>query len=1027
MPVVRRIAAALLIAALSPAGAAFAFGQSGARSVTDQQKLAERLGQLGMFELLAGFADQADNPDQARYLLAKSELTHASAMDIPPSRRAELVNDAIRILQSLAAESPARISLPGPAGPAGLAKPEKLLHHYRIVLDLVEAEGLIATRPYAMRMMYLQAGRSDRQAIAELTARAIKRANGLDRDFDNTLIDWRTDLKMLVTVLPDLDALQTELRYKQAWIRFYRALALDDGSEKQDLLRDAIATALRFAAGDDRSGVKYWSWLLAGMCTRELGDDYALAWRRLRLAAASEAGPAVRFQAMFEIARNLAESGDYRRALEAIGRFQAAGSELLGGKRQVEVDVHVAMLKNYVYHRWATSSNDPASVAHRAMADKALLDFYLAHQDTPAVARAFLGIIADKYAGVDDLQQADSLVLLALAANAPAGGRTSGGRTSGGRTGGERTSVRTGGGRTSEKSAESELRTIIERKDDLSRAIAPDAMWQLAILLNDRRANIEAGRLFIKLSREFPAHRLALPAAKNAVFTFNGIIQARRRSGAAIAANLRGEFVAALETLLSRWAGQGDLAKWYFNLGWQRQKLAGSGDYRLMAKAAAAYELVPADRPEWMYARHLALRLRVRLLDAPGSGPSDAKRLADALERYAHQAGVQAGLCRPGQRKADLRRWGALADFWRAKVLYERLDDQAGALVMLRNIPDAWPDSDILPTVWEFEISKLVAQKRTDDAIAKVEAFSKKYPAQAMSLMRMVAGQVRVRIRQMKSSPAQAGRLATYKQVFLRFAKKLYANAVKQGLSAKEKYPAAQMLAEASLLAGQADEAARLFEQCARQDKAWRQAKIDRIDADFDKKIQAARSAGKNADAARRLVQEYFAALGNSAGGRDEGFGLSLAKAVSFLNKANTTSEQSARLKIVIDTLVECLNERRDEQTQAVPIDAINVAGLARSQMAKKNYHQALKYYRELLDGLDRNDAPDLYWSAQLDRSSCLYELFKADKSQMRRLVTLIRQLSLIDSSMGGLSGRFEAISSRAEAATRQGREQQQH
>jgi len=959
-------------------------GAPGGQMRLDDQKLARQLSEMGMFELLEGLAERMEDPTQARYMLARGKLTRVSAGGLEPDRRDQLLDEAISQIEELVDSR------------TTFDDPQELLAYYRLVLDLIEAKGILKARPYALRMMYLQAGPADRAALASITESVIPRIDKLNRQINDTLVDWGADLKKLVTVLPELDTLRENLRYKSAWVKFYRAMVLPAGGEKRRLLQDAIDAADRFARAEAASGVKYWSALLAGMCRREMMSDFASADRSLRAADVGPAGAAVRAQAMFEIARNLADWGRYEQALEAARRFRTLAPKLLAeSAASFELDVQATMLEEYLHRKWASAAGDETDArAHLLAADKVLLDFLTRYEAQPAVRDAFFEVLAGKHPDAESQPDASSVILLALASTQLAGEDVQ-----------------------SLAGAENLLNRILQRDDQTSLAVQPDAIWQLAMLMNARRQNVEAGRLFTRLAERFPLHCLALKAAKNAVYTFVGVIEARRRANEVIAASLRRDFIEALEVLLTSWGGQEGLSKWYFDLGWQYQQLAGEGDYELMRKAIDAYGRVPSSCPDWMQARYLALKLQTMLLDAPAGLRADPVSLVARLDRYGADAAATATACEDESLAKSLREWGALAEFQAARCLYERLDRKAEALVRLRNLSNRWPDTDALQIAWEFEITKLVEQERTDEAISKVELFSSKYPAESAGLIRLVASQLRRRIDKMRKDGSQAERLKMYGEVFHRFAERLFAEGQAKRLPPAEMYPLRQMRAEAMLAVGRPEDALSLFQQCVEYDAAERAKAAARIDREIDGKIAAVRSADGDVAAVRRMVDDYYAAVTDSGlVSRELGPGDRLAKTVQYLRDASTPAEQADRLAATVEVLVEALEALRDALKRSLPIDAHNTLGLARAKMACGDYGGALVCYNELVRNMNRSENESMYWAAQLERCECMFEAFRADRQEMKRLIVLLRQLELADRAMGGLREEFLQVRSKAES-----------
>lgn len=968
------IAAAVLTAsATSPA----AQKPPSAYQRLDQKKLAQKLSAMGMFELLEGCAEQMTDPDSARYVLAQGKIARVAAGSLSDQQRKKLLDDAVDLLSQLQAAT------------TGATDPKEVLHHCRIVLELVKAEGLLRPKPHALRLMYLQGGDADRRELIDMTETVMPRLAKLLAEIDETLTEWRMDMTKLVTVVPDLEALQQDARYKSAWAGFYRGLAMDDGPDKQRLLMASAAIARKFAAGDESSTVKHWSQLLAGMCIRELKGAHGQAARQLAAADVPTAAPPVRLQARFETVRNLIEWGQFRRAQQALKSFAGFGAKLLGRDGQLEIDVKATLLESYLYEQWAAAEGEPEASRQRlAASQQAMVAFLAKYDDRGEVTAAFLDLLAAKYRDYPRPEGLNSIILLAIAID-----------------------QRSGQGEGSFDKAQQLLEMILDRGDETSAGVHPDAVWQLATLMNARRSNVEAARLFVRLAREFPGHRLALQSAKNAIYSLNGVIQARHSAKAPVAANLRREFITTLETLLIRWGHRDDLAKWYFDLAWQYEAVAGQNDYDLMAKAVTAYQRLPRSMPESMRARHHALELMVKLLDGPKPHRPDGAKLVEMLSQYSTEAASAARANRDPATARQLRQWGATAAFRAATVLYQTLAHQALAMEQLKHLPQQWPDTEILPAVWEFEISKLVERKQTDQAIKKVDAFSKKHPGQARQLIRLVVRQIRKKIDQLRSDPAKADKLKTYQEVFHRFAEELFADAQAKGLAAEQMYPYQQTRAEAMLGVGKADEALEIFELCAAHDEAKTRAETQQIDEDIDRRISAAVSAAGNVTRTKQLADEHFSLISGGGAGASELRGaVRLAEAVRFLNKAADSTQQGERLQVVVDALIESLEKLRQARKRLIAVDAHNVLGQARAHRAMGNYPDALSHYNSFIAGLDRGKWSSVYWQVQLERCACYLDAYRGDPAQMRQLAVLIRQLALDDRMMGGLKDKFNAI-----------------
>ncbi len=953
----------------------------GAYARMDGMALAEKLAEMGMFELLEAHSAGLSDPAAARYMLVKGKIARAKAPGLSTKQRNRLLDDARLAMDKMSASG----SLPD--------DPRQVLAFYRMNLELTEAMGLGRTKPYALRLMYLQGGQADRAKLDELTGRALPRFDELARELSYAAEDWRSDPKKLITVLGDLETMQESLEYKSAWVRFYRGMALPEGPKRRGMLNSALARAEKFATGDEASGVKHWSTLLMAMTLRELGDHIE-AGKLLDLVVAAKSGPAITVQAMFEIARNHVEDERFAQAQEAIDQFHRSSGELLGASGQLQVDVKQAMLSNYLHERWASSLRDPqAAAAHRQMAQKVLLDFVETHHSSPGVIEAFLEIFATKYRDHKNLGDLNSIILLAVVSH-----------------------ERKGGTGESEAVAEKLLRMILARDDEISLGVRGEAIWQLAMLMNARRQNLQAGRLFVQLAQEHPQHHLALDAAKNAVYSFNGVLQARRRAKTLIAPNLRQEFVKALGVLLEGWSGRDDLRKWNFDLAWQLQKLAGPNGYESMGRAVAAYEKVPADITESMQARHLALELRLKLLNGPPELSDAPGKLLNMLNDYSYDAKRFAGDSPDAAYVKNLQQWGAISAFRAAMLMYEKLDRKSDALRALKMIPSHWPDTNILPSVWEFEISKLIEQEQTTLAIEKIDAFSRKHPDKARSLISLVVSQIRQRIERMRGDEARAAELADYQRIFYRFGEDVYASALAKKLSPEKMYPIEQMRAEALLAGGKKSESLALFARCAQNDARQRAVATGKIDQQIDAQLEAISKASDSVSTTSHLVSEYFQMI-TSSGDNVDGIpeAIDLKAALISLDQAKESRPQAEMLALTVERLKRCYEKLRHQRKRAIPVDATNIRGLARASYALSNYTESLRYYSELIEGIDASRSPEFYWSTQLERSMCMLEAFKTDTKQMKRLAILIRQLRLTDRTMGNLAESFGAVLAKAE------------
>ncbi|NQU76337.1 MAG: tetratricopeptide repeat protein [Planctomycetes bacterium] len=103
---------------------------------------------------------------------------------------------------------------------------------------------------------------------------------------------------------------------------------------------------------------------------------------------------------------------------------------------------------------------------------------------------------------------------------------------------------------------------------------------------------------------------------------------------------------------------------------------------------------------------------------------------------------------------------------------------------------------------------------------------------------------------------------------------------------------------------------------------------------------------------------------------------------------------------------MEFFNSLHDQR----PDDAGNLIGLARCHWLCRQYDQAVKLYQQVLDGLDPDKQPQLWWSCQLAQAECLYEAVVGDHEQLHRLAVRLRQLRLQNQNSGFCRPQFEQL-----------------
>ncbi|MCD6303881.1 MAG: hypothetical protein J7M21_02845, partial [Planctomycetes bacterium] len=622
------LAAAVAVALAGPPAAA-AQPDPAAKTISayDQlpkDRLIKQMSMLGMTELLEAMDSEISPADKSPEALAtrgRVRVGIALALD-DVHQRNKLLDEAIVPLRQAVKLAEKNLH-PTPA---------ETMEMYHYALDLAVALGRYRLEnPHVLRLRCLQGSPDDRRIILKNTKEAVDLVDYLEEQVSDTLQDWRADMELLMIWVPRLEDLRDEVLYNAAWIRLNRCRALPPGGQRDQLCRDIIAEMKKFRE-DASLGVMYWAQYVTGVAYRIMGD-HAKAEQFLAQAAGPRAGSTdLRLRAWFERARNRIEEGKPAAAEKAIDDFQRGAISAVGPSGQVMVDLRVVLLRNYYYQRLAAAEKDNAKAAElRGKAQDVLLGFVEKYADRPSIVRAFLGMVAAKFAGTKDVGKAGAVVMMARAyskldSQDPA----------------------------DQAEAEKLLRRLLVHPDMKSarvrRAILPGALWELAFLMNRNRNNIDAARLFVALAQRFPKHNLAFRSAENAVRSIYGVVKERLAKGKAIGSTLRLEYVRALRTLLAGWGDRPGVAKWYFDLGSQCMKLAEStndraGQFYWRTRAIAAFENVPPSLVEYMEAQHSALALRTQVvlgvgqLDAylkPGNekASADLRKLARLLIPY---------------------------------------------------------------------------------------------------------------------------------------------------------------------------------------------------------------------------------------------------------------------------------------------------------------------------------------------------------------------------------------------------------
>lgn len=1004
----------------------------------DPTKLVEYLSELGIGTLVDEYRQelQATDPLNAKY--AQAELIIMQARDVSdPVKYLAQLDKAIALLKEVVAAS----SKP--------AEPYALLRSYRYRMHLADTMGNAQILPYVEKLLFLQAGDEDRKVVVDRTEEAVAAFTKLCQNVRDKFSDLATTPQDKMAIGNDLEELETALVYKSAFAYFYRGLALTDADEKSkkakaDCLRSAMTAVEKFTSdAENETGMKYRALLLSGQCSREMKE-----WQRasdlLKGASADGADPTTRLRANFEIGRMLAEKGDSFDAAKAqVDAFQKLAKDTFGKAGEVTADIQTAFLKSYLYEQWAASlrKTDAAKAGEMdALAQKALMDFINAHPDA---ASAFSAMIAGRYVGQDP-KNLNSMVVFAVATkdlgkfpeDSP-----------------ERA--------TNDAKALETLQLVLDRTDAASKTVRPQALYAMAYIHSRNKRNNDAAKLFYEIADKHPDYQDAFNAIYNAVISLNTIIQDNMEKGETVSMQVRQDLVKYYRKMYSNpeWVKQDKAQSYMFGFGWQLYKLAdmektavaaqtpssnasptasapAAGNVvALLEEAVKIFEQVAPNQTEYMEGRYTALEVRQEIMRLT-TDASAQRKLGDTLVKLANAYNVDAGKLIETAKAAKkdtevmrLREWSALSELVIAAANYEVLSLKDQAMASLSSFGDRWADTGALKESAKMLIQYYLLANKTAEAAQQVKVFREKYPKEAAGLIKLVIKQLQKQIKSLRNDAVQLAALNSYRRAYYDFAKVLYDDNKKSNPNATAEQTAAfdQMLADATLELGQAlrdeqkaDDANKLFatalksfETCKAQDDKARAEMLSKFQMKLANQMKAFQTPGLPADVATRLGNDLLAKDLPDCGIDTHTFmpANSVKNALQDVQADPKKENVSALQKAGFAACQRALKQIE----KGLPIDPVNLWGLARANRLTKNYAESFKWYSQLKALLNKDRTSPDYWQAALEYCEASNESLdmpdvKDKAKQAASLCTLIKQLRSEDPNMGGLKARFGAI-----------------
>ena len=991
----------------------------------DQSRLADNLSTMGMYELLDAMTkDISDNSSDAPALFTAANVKIALAR-----REVEDLNKR-KVLQTEAATLLLKaINMSKPASP------EEELQVFRYHMAYIVLCGYEMNTLYGDQMMMLVGGDQDLQAMAQNTAKVCMATVGpdhkkqrplldsLDDKIQDKMEDWNQEARSQVLYSPQLERIQAELRYYSAWIRFYRGLSATDtkdpaatAKERVRMLNAAAAAIEPWVTGENEEGVTDPSAvMLTGLCHMELGRtatlytkgsgeaEFALADQAFKKAIKMEsAEPSLKVQLQFQIARNLIEGGKFAEARTEVDTFAQKVTQTLGTAGSVQADLNVAMLRNFLYARWA-QADKANSAKYQTQAQDALVSFIEKYKNDKAISSAFFRVLASKFRGMDDTSKLPEVVQYAIASD-----------------------LASSKDRPSKEKARDILMRIKDVQDESLRSQVNFTLGLVRHELGEVEGD-DPGKVFVDSgSREG---------------VLNGCIVYKKAIEDNATDNLprtRRQFIKAIGLLLTRFGDKDPkLAVWNVDLGEQYARLAirSQPDQEmvdLLNSALAAYAKVPAsDIKMSMEARHTALGLEFEKLNALkqiGKTPEEqlttqAKQFTARAGQYSSDVAAAAKAATDGAFKTKLDEWGADSEFMATIVMYEQLNQKAAAMAKLRELPGKWPKTTVLLSAKEYEIRKLVESGDAVKAAGEVEALRKDHPEQATALMRLVINQLQKSIAKLRMDKAKAQDLAKARKIYLELATILKSAPGEAGASDAFK----QMYADALLENGRTDEALGIFEGLNLAEQANRKKEEAKFDADVDKLAAPVSVHRDDAAGLIKIAEDLPKTMAEKYNlSTNRGYLQSLALAVEYLKKGKRedVDDYKFRTKQLVDRLGGAFTGLRKDLKNTIPRDSVNIYGLARAyrgqaqrlrgEAAAKKYDQALKHYRMLVDGIDPREHKSKHWEAQLEYCQCAYEGLRQDKTAMLYLSQRIADYLTQEPEY---KGEFVDLKQRAELA----------
>jgi len=956
--------------------------------------------------------------------------------------------------------------------PAGKAKRDKALaaakaaHTYYDILYLLgDMAGRQAVSGYSTRMMYMQDNRQDRKTILEMTQVASLDLEDMQAELQAALRDWQRDMAVWMIMGAKGERLIRDARYWSTKTYLNRALAMGDAeahaaerAELQGACRTAVARtadadkkkALKDKLDADlakltavqktrtaqrktllakvlailpmfektrRYGVTHDARHVMAVANRELGR-YDEAVNLLAPQRYQNADAGMKLRIAMELPLTLVKQGKFAEAAKAIDSFKrfaemtAGRGQALDEIQQAQVDLKVAILKEYLARRWAASSTTPEERAkHEAEASTALVEFIEKHKD-PGIRQSFIDFFGNRLLYTQDVETLNSMQLYIVASGASA--------------------------RKEPRKRMDMLETFLSRKDDpIVKKLAPEAHWQLALALNELGRQMNAADHFVSvLTLLGPDHPRSPRAAQNASICMEQYVNwYEKNQKQPLPRSVRLKYAAALQHAVSFDNNKNadlKLFAWYYPLGRNCDRLAQTSTtteekVTWMRKAADAFSKVPQDPPGiYFNAQDMWLDLRYRALN---SAPQDAKATAEAVQLRTDYAGlirkiekfIAAMPDKTTEQAEGLTESAAWAAFTRAKLLSDQLKKKTQAQVEIAALLKKWSAvKSVVMAASQWKIQALVDQDKIAEASEELLAFMKKNPDAVAGLIDQVIEGIRKKIGALQAKGGQKAQLASYRKSYLQLAAKLYEDIKGKPIEVdgkvdNERLNLTQLWIDALVQNDKGPEAMKLAAECRRIFNERRDAEARKIDEMFAGKIARCKAAIGLPAALRKLVAEFIADLKLHKVEVEENSRpvLIAQKAMEEGIRNKDPKEKLMRFMGSLSLEIETgYREIMRVMKGRIPIDLSIEWNYAKCLAATGKYNDSLLIYVRLIKGTDpRGDKmmQRRFWRLQLEYCRTFIKALNKDKERMGKLVDYIeKDLPKIGGNeLGGFKAEF--------------------